>query len=440
MRSTKSFILAGLVLATLFRGGNLFAAEVQGLRVWAGPERTRAVLDVDRPVQYRIFALSNPDRIVVDLKRTGLSEPISATAAGVLKGVRSGVRNGTDLRVVFDLSVKVRPRSFLLEPAGTYGHRLVIDFYPEVADEVAEPVKRAAEFTRARRDVVIAIDPGHGGEDPGATGNSGSREKDVVLAVARRLAAQIDAEPGMQAVLIRDGDYFVSLSRRYAMAREHKADLFISLHADAFYDKRVNGASVYVLSARGASSEAARWLAEQENESDLIGGVSLDDKDQVLAAVLLDLSQSATQDASTLAATYVLKSIKTVGKTHKPQVQKAAFVVLRSPDVPSVLVEMAYISNPAEETRLKDSSHQKRMATAMFQGIRNYFADAPPPGSWLAANGTTRTHYVKNGDTLSEIAQHYDVSMASIKAANSMNGDVLRSGTTLHIPAALAGT
>jgi N-acetylmuramoyl-L-alanine amidase len=432
-------LITSLILSLLW-GGAVFAAEVKGLRVWAGPERTRAVLDVDRPVQYRIFALSNPERIVVDLKRTELREPITATSGGVLKGVRSGVRDGTDLRVVFDLSGKVRPRSFLLEPAGTYGHRLVIDFYPEATAEAAEPVKRAEDFTRTRRDVVVAIDPGHGGEDPGATGNSGSREKNVVLAIARRLAAQIDAEPGMKAVLIRDGDYFVGLSRRYAMAREHKADLFISLHADAFYDKRVSGASVYVLSAKGASSEAARWLAEQENESDLIGGVSLDDKDQVLAAVLLDLSQSATQDASTLAATYVLKSIKSVGKTHKPQVQKAAFVVLKSPDVPSVLVEMAYISNPAEETRLKDSSHQKRMATAMFQGIRNYFADAPPPGSWLAANGTERTHFVTSGDTLSEIAQRYEVSMASIKAANDMNGDSLRTGTTLRIPTGLAGT
>jgi N-acetylmuramoyl-L-alanine amidase len=293
-----------------------------------------------------------------------------------------------------DLSEPATPRSFFVEPAGALGHRLVIDLTPGKSGSPAAltPVKSAA--AGQGRDIVVAIDAGHGGTDPGAMGRSGTREKDVTLAIARRLKERIDNEPGMRAILTREGDYFLPHRERIKRARDRQADMFISVHADAFHDRTVAGSSVYVLSARGASDEASRWLAERENAADLIGGVTLEDKDDVLASVLLDLSQGASMSASMEAADNVLHELYNVGNVKRKTVQQARFLVLKSPDIPSMLVETAFISNPSEESRLKNPRHQQRLAEAIHAGVRSYFYRNPPPGTRVSqlraeANGQT---------------------------------------------------
>ncbi len=409
------------------------AGEVGGLRIWDGPEYTRVVLDLSAPLEHRLFSLHQPERVVLDLPRTRLrADPAKVPARGRVKGLRSGIHQGRDLRLVIDLTQPSRVKSFLLPPAEGHGHRLVIDLYPPRSEAAPPPPTVMVED----RDVIIAIDAGHGGEDPGAIGPSGTREKDVTLAIARILARAIDAEPGMKAVLIRDGDYYLPLRLRYMRAREARADLFLSFHADAFHDPRASGSSVYVLSPRGASSEAARWLAERENRSDLVGGVSLADKDDLLAAVLLDLSQGATLEASHRAARHVLEALSAIGRVHKREVERAGFMVLRSPDVPSVLIETAFISNPAEERRLRDEAHQRRIANAVLEGIRRYFAETPPPNTLLARQQAERPlrHVVQPGETLSAIARRHRVSVAALRAANGLRGDRLRAGEILTIP------
>ncbi len=421
--------------------GVLQAAEIQALRVWAGPDHTRVVFDVSGPLDYKIFSLENPHRLVLDISGSRLAEGfVTPEGSGVLGGVRTGKQGERDVRVVFDLSEGVRPKSFLLPPADKLGHRLVVDLHPNMAR--ATPVVRTVQeaVPATERKVVIAIDAGHGGEDPGARGASGKTwEKHITLAVARELKRQIDAEPGMEAVLIRDGDYFIPLQKRYQKAREARADLFVSLHADAFHKSTASGSSVFVLSTRGASNEAARWLAASENKSDLVGGVSLEDKDNTLAAVLLDLSQSATMKASDDVANHVLDAMKRLGKTHKPHVERANFVVLRSPDVPSMLVETAFISNPAEEKKLNDPAHRSKLASALVEGMRDYFSVQPPPGTWLAANAKPRQrhHVVSRGETLSLIAQRHGITLASLRSANAIKGDVVKVGDRLTIPLAV---
>ena len=436
--SSISTILAILALA-LSVPGALRAAEVQALRVWAGPDHTRAVFDVSGPLDYKVFTLESPHRLVLDIGNASIGRVFAApTASGVLGGVRTGKLGEGGVRVVFDLSERVRPKSFLLPPADALGHRLVIDLYPDTGSAATvRTVKEALPSTD--RKVVVAIDAGHGGEDPGARGASGTWERVITLAVARELKRQIDAEPGMEAVLIRDGDYFLALQQRYQKAREARADLFISVHADAFHKAAASGSSVFVLSTRGASNEAARWLAASENKSDLVGGVSLDDKDNTLAAVLLDLSQSATMQASDDVANYVLDAMKRLGKTHKPHVERANFVVLRSPDVPSMLVETAFISNPGEEKKLNDPAHRTRLAAAIVEGVRDYFSVQPPPGTWLASNAAPRArqHVVSRGETLSLIAQRHGITLASLRSANTIKGDVVRVGDRLTIPLAM---
>jgi N-acetylmuramoyl-L-alanine amidase len=311
---------------------------------------------------------------------------------------------------------------------------------PEVRTNTRAPAKTMQDVVGpGQRKLVVAIDAGHGGKDPGAHGPTGVREKNVTMDVARELARQINAEPGMRAVLIRDGDSFVPLQQRYMRARSAQADLFISIHADASPNHTASGASVFVLSTRGASSQAARWLADQENAADLVGGVSLDEKDHNLAAVLLDLSQSATMRASDDVAGQVLGALKNVGKAHKPQVERANFVVLRSPDVPSMLVETGFITNPDEERRLNDAGYRNRLAGAITEGVRRYFSDQPPPGSYFASlpedqRPTSRLHVVARGETLSLIAARHGVGVASIREANRRNGDTVRVGEALMIP------
>lgn len=413
------------------------AAEVRHVRLWASPEYTRAVIDVSKDVEYKVFMLEEPHRLVVDLKSSTLKGRLPAEGRGLVQNVRSGQPEPGALRLVFDLKEAVRPRSFLLEPADRFRHRLVLDLYAKREAEEAVKTARATpgeEGAEGERKVVVAIDAGHGGEDPGAIGPGGTYEKHITLKVARELEKQINAEPGMRAVLIRDDDYFIPLRQRFEKAREQKADLFVSIHADAFVNPNVRGSSVFVLSPRGASNEAARYLAERENRADLVGGVSLDDKDATLAAVLLDLSQGATLEASSQVAEHVLKSLSAMGKTHKRYVERANFAVLRSPDVPSLLVETAFISNPEEERRLNDPAHRKRLAQAIRNGVRDYFHSAPPPGTWIAANMKSRSHVVARGETLSEIATRHGVSVSQIRAANRLDSDMVKVGEVLAIP------
>lgn len=434
----RALLLPALLLAATACAAPL--AEIQALRVWAGPDHTRVVFDVSGPLDYKVFSLDNPHRLVLDINSAALAKAFTAPeASGVLQGVRTGKQGEQGVRVVFDLTEAARPQSFLLQPADKFGHRLVVDLYRQqgAAAPIVRTVQEAVPSTQ--RKVTVAIDAGHGGEDPGARGASGGWEKEITLAVARELKRQIDAEPGMQAVLIRDGDYFIPLQQRYQKAREASADLFISVHADAFHKSTASGSSVFVLSTRGASNEAARWLAASENQSDLVGGVSLEDKDNTLAAVLLDLSQSATMKASDDVASHVLDAMKRLGKAHKPYVERANFVVLRSPDVPSMLVETAFISNPTEEKKLKDPGHRTRLAAAIVEGVRDYFSVQPPPGTWLAANATPRArqHVVGRGETLSVIALRHGVTLSSLRSANQLKGDMVKAGERLTIPLAM---
>lgn len=427
----------GLIVLLLAAGSAAAApATLKDIRVWASPDSTRVVLDLSAAASYTVFTLSGPERIVIDLEQADadLSALRVPDGAGVVKAVRLGKRGNRGLRIVLDMNAQVQPKSFLTPPNETYGHRLVVDLG---VDQAPKPVKVAGGD--GQRDLVIAIDAGHGGEDPGAIGKAGTREKTVVLAVARKLAEQINAEPGMRAVLTRTGDYFVPFRERIRRARVQQADLFVSIHADAFINREVRGSSVYVLSTRRASSEAARWLAERENAADLIGGVSLDDKSDVLASVLLDLSQNASISASRDAAAQVLSELDHVGRLKKSEVQHASLIVLTSPDVPSMLVETAFISNPEEERRLRDPAHQARLAGAIHAGVRRYFYDNPPPGSRVAIlaareRGQALRHVVSPGETLGDVAGRYAVSIDDLRQKNRIDGETVASGTILEIP------
>jgi len=389
-------ILGVSLLATLLPQ-HAHAVDVRGIRLWAGPDNTRVVLDLSTGAKHSLKVLKNPDRVVLEVAGARLANGARAAPAGTgaVKKLRLAQQPAGGVRIVLDLARPIQAKSFLAAPNHRYGYRLVIDLGVGPGDasggvtpahgaaSVATPVK-AEHAPRDARDLVIAIDAGHGGEDPGAIGKNGTREKDVVLAIARELALKINAEPGMRAVFTRSGDYFVPLRDRMRRARAQQADLFVSIHADSIRDRRIDGSSVYILSQRGATDEASRWLAERENASDLIGGVSLDDKDDVLASVLLDLSQSASLSASQTAAERVLRQLNRVGEVRKPLVQQARFMVLKSPDVASMLIETAYISNPQEELRLRAQSHQAKLAAAIDQGVHDYFYANPPAGTRVA--------------------------------------------------------
>ncbi len=414
----------------------VLAADIDGFRVWTDPEKTRAVLDLDERSSYQLFTLDDPPRVVIDLEKSRLDDSLTFVEehAGVIRGVRHGKPDKNTLRIVLDLESKSGVRSFLLDPTGDYNYRLVVDLFPENRKVSKTTLKQVTESQKPNRDVVVAIDAGHGGEDPGAMGKRRTREKDVVLAIARALKKSIDAKPGMTAVLTRDGDYYIPLRERFEKARSYRADLFVSVHADAFKNRKVSGSSVFVLSRKGASSEFARRLAASENSSDLVGGVTLKDKDDMLASVLLDLSQSATMEASNAVADSVFGSMRVMGNTHKDHVEHANFMVLKSPDVPSILVETAFISNPSEEKRLKNPAWQRRTAEAITDGIQNYFYMSPPPGTWIAANRQPVRYRVVRGDTLGEIASRYRVSLYSLRRVNGLKTDTIRVGAELLIP------
>lgn len=472
--------LAMLVVLAMSYAAPAQAADVENIRLWEAPDHVRVVFDLSGKVESSIFMLNDPRRLVVDLKDTKLAfDPDEIELGdGAVSELRTGIRDGNDLRVVFDLNRKVVPHHFMLPPAGQYGHRLVIDLdYPgesalkKPIDPIAAMIReqemsaeRALAKAKAegkdpakvlarqdskakphpKRDIVIAVDAGHGGEDPGAVGPHGTYEKDVVLAIARKLNAKLNDTPGFKAFLTRDGDYYVGLRQRTVLARKQKADFFVSIHADAVKSRGPSGSSVYALSQNGATSETARWLAKTENRSDLIGGVNgrldLSDKDEVLRGVLLDLTMTATMNDSLSTGGQVLDQLAQVNELHKSQVEQAGFVVLKSPDIPSLLVETGFISNPAEERRLQSSMFQAKIADAIGDGIIAHFRQQPPPSSLLAwqqdqERGEGPSEYrVRKGDTLSEVASRYDVTMLALKQANDLSGDILRVGQVLKIP------
>ena len=405
--------LLGLLAVPAWAG----AAELRGVQISMRPDATRVEVTLSAETRFKFFTLDNPARAVLDLRDTPWSKRLKQPGAeGLVRAIRMGPQPHGALRVVIDLGPGTRSRLLDMARGSTQSRRFVIDLSnasvatadddskperdsltrqsvanqpapaaPAVPAMPAAPAVRAAHAPRdATRDLVIAIDAGHGGTDPGASGRRGTQEKDVVLGIAKALAERINREPGMHAVLTRDGDYFITLRQRIQRARAAKADMFVSVHADSIRDRDVAGSSVYVLSEKGSSDEQARWLAERENAADLKGGVSLDDKDNTLASVLLDLSNTANMSASMLAAERVLQALRRVGEVRKPRVQQAGFVVLKSPDIPSMLVETAYISNPADENHLRSAEHRTRVAEAIFSGVERYFAQNPPDGSRFA--------------------------------------------------------
>lgn len=437
-------LLAVLLLAT-----PAMAADIKNVRIWLAPDHTRLVFDLSGPVKHNIFSLENPDRLVVDMDDSRLQANLDRL--GIQDSPISNIRqsrqaDGTQ-RIVLDLNSKIEPRSFTLVPNAQYGHRLVLDLQKTEPDTPAPVIiKEPAQVPGTPlvlRDIVVAIDAGHGGEDPGALGPGGLREKDVVIAIAKEVYRRLESTPGYKPVMVRKSDYYVSLRGRTKLAREHNADLFVSIHADAFKDSRANGASVWVISDRGATGEVGRWLAQKENSADAIGGVvSLDDKDEVLAGVLLDMSMTFSMEGSRQVADRVHKNIGKFARMHKPFVEQAGFVVLKSPGIPSILVETGFISNPDEARKLKSRKYQSQMAEAIAEGVKDYFWHRPPAMTHLAhrKNGgqlvalSDRTHKVSRGDTLSVIAARNGVSLSALRAANGLSNDKIRIGQVLKIP------
>lgn len=409
------------------------AVVVKNIRMWPAPDNTRLVFDLSGPVEHTLFKLHQPERLVIDLNNSRLQTSLAHLDYNKshIKAIRHARRNGDITRVVLDLKNDVQPKSFILKPQREYGHRLVVDLYDKGGSKPKSTIKRVQPSNRPRN-LLIAIDAGHGGDDPGAIGRRGTREKDVVYGIAKKLERLIAKERGMKPVMIRKGDYFVQLKRRVEIARQQNADLFISIHADAFRKPQARGSSVYILSDGNASSDAAQFLAESENNSDMIGGVSLDDKDDLTKMVLFDMAQNATIEDSHNLARNVLSGLRGVTRLHKNRVEQAGFRVLKAPEIPSILVETAFISNPSEERKLRSASHQTKLAKAILKGVQRYFRKHAPKGTLLAQ--VNRKHRISTGETLSGIADRYRVSVAMLKKMNGLRNDMLRIGQELQIP------
>ena len=408
-------LLAPVML--LWLGSAVAGVSISSTRIWPAQDYTRLTLESKQAIRHNMFTIGNPDRLVVDLEDVDISETLNQLTGKIaaddpyIKSLRIGRFKPGIVRLVFDLKAEIKPQLFDLKPVGEYEYRLVLDVYPAhpldpmmallesaaSAPQAAEPVAGETHIDTVQfapvaaatkpapngipemraRTLIIAIDAGHGGEDPGAHGRRGTHEKDVTLSIARKVKALVDETPNMRGVLIRDGDYFIPLVGRVSKARKANADLFVSIHADAFIKPNARGSSVFALSEHGATSTAARWLAKKENEADLIGGVNLDIKDPYLARTLLDLSQTATINDSMKLAKYVLGELSNINDLHRGHVEQAGFAVLKSPDIPSILVETAFISNPDEESRLNDSAYQDKLARAVLGGIKRYFSQNP---------------------------------------------------------------
>ncbi|ARN74358.1 N-acetylmuramoyl-L-alanine amidase [Oceanicoccus sagamiensis] len=429
-------LLLLVLVSQVFLSSSVFAATVKDVRVWRAPDHTRVVLDLSSPTSHKIMQLANPDRIVIDINNASLKADLNSLELpdSPVSRVRSAVKGKHDLRVVLDVNSKVKPRSFLLKANKQLGDRLVVDLYDK--KKTSQVVKHIDD--NKKRDIVIAIDAGHGGEDPGASGPNRLREKHVVLAIAKELNYLLKKEKGYKPVMIRTGDYYVGLKTRRGLARKAQADLMVSIHADAFSDPRAHGTSVYALSRRGATSAMAQALADDANNSDLVGGVSLSDKDDVLAGVLADLSMGASLDISTQLGKGVIGEMGKISRLHSRKVELANFSVLRSADVPSILVETGFISNPGEEKKLKTKAYQRKMSRAIYNGIVKHFSNSPPQDTYLAwkkrQRDKTINYVVTRGDTLSGIAKRYQVSVNSIRRENDLASSVIKVGQRIVIP------
>jgi len=436
------------------------AADIESLNIWRSPDYTRVVIDVSNRPEYSVFVLEDPHRVVIDIRDSRMKAALQGLAieGSPVMAARSGLRNQTDTRIVLDLSGPVNPSSYSLPPNAEHGERLVVDLYdagtqaPALAPAMVEPAEEtratAVEATVAasssRRNIVVAIDAGHGGSDPGAIAHDGHmQEKDIALAISRAVAERIRAMPGFEPVMIRDGDYYVQLQQRPQLARQNRADIFLSIHADSHTTSRAEGMTIYALSQRTAEDENIRRVTEKENSSDLLGGISGDTSlrnfDDDLALTLLDLSMAWSIEQSMAAGSYILNATGNVARLRRDVPQQGNFWVLRSPDIPSLLIETGYLSNPAEARKLASPDYQRRLADSIVQGVMNYFYERPPEGTliaWQKANnqGPDRQYIVARGDSLSLIAQRHNVSLSHLRSANSLRTDTIHVGQALRIP------
>ena len=432
-------------LACLMPLSLLAAQDIDSVRLHRAPDHTRIVFDLKAPLEHKLDKLGNPDRIVVDLSDADLAFDVTQLdySNSPITNIRVGKHDGNRTRVVFDLKESVRPRTNLLKPIDPFGWRLVLDLY----DADPQPVKSVAKKSKPEaggvRPMIVAIDAGHGGEDPGARGPSGVYEKHVVLSIARKVYALMEKEPGIKPVLIRDGDYYVPLAERRRIASEkHNADVFISIHADAFTDHKAHGASVFALSNRGATSAKAGYLAKIANESDRVAGVYEEEKDNAgLLSVLADMTMNGSMAHSVFLGRQILEEMGQVTKLHgnRTTVEQAAFAVLKEPSMVSVLVETGFISNRAEEKNLNSKTHQEKLAKSILAGVKRYFETHPAPDSWFAARrgsnaSQVASHRIEPGDTLSSIARRYSVSEHDLRNRNNLSSDVIRVGQVLEIP------
>jgi N-acetylmuramoyl-L-alanine amidase len=412
---------------------------IEGLRIWPSPDTTRLVFDLSDTPEYTYFTLKNPQRLVIDIENTPDNFDFSTIVneGKLVKKVRySTAKNSQSVRVVVELNKKLEKNIFALPPTAPYGNRLVIDLND--SDSSAPQIVLNSKST-TDRDIVIVIDAGHGGEDPGSVGPSGSYEKNITLGIAKRLESLINKEKGMRAVMTRTGDYYISPNKRPQLARKHKADMFVSIHADAFTTPHPRGASVWVLSMKRANTELGRWMERTERHSELLGGAAeiIQDtaNERYLAQALLDMSMDHSLTTSYNVSRDMIKHLSKVTKLHKKTPQAASLAVLTSPDIPSILVETGFISNPQEEKNLNWSQYRQRLAQSVFNGLRQHFTSSPPDGSlWAKWKQEKRTHRVRSGESLSLLAQRYNVQISTLKKANNLNTDVVRIGQVLMIP------
>ena len=443
-----------LAVATLLVSSAVSAASVEEVRVWRAPDHTRLVFDLSDEVEYKLFTLSNPARVVIDIESSSLDGDLSRLDfdESPISGMRSAIRDGHTLRMVIDLGAEVEPRSFTLAPNSEQGDRLVVDLYDQSpasnASQNASTVSSnsiSAPRSDGRRNIIVAISAGHGGEDPGGIGYDGKlKEKNITLKIARALFDQLERMPGYTPIMVRDGDYYVELQRRSEIAREERADLFVAVHTDWYRTSRANGLTIYALSGDRADRENSRRVAQKENNADLLGGVGgdldLSSWDDDVALTLVSLQMAWSMEQSLIAGTRILESLDGVTRLRRDKVQQASLEVLKSPDIPSMLIETGYLTNPDEARRLNTSAFQQKLARGIAQGVMSYFYDAPPEGTlvaWQKSNGIVPSpgvYTVKRGDSLSVIAQRYKVTLAELKSANSISSNTIHVGQELAIP------
>lgn len=436
--TVKTFVLFSLLFVhTAF-------ADIEDIRLWDQPGlKTTVVLDLTRAHEHQAFYLNSPERVVLDIPAAQMTKSVADVDLmnSPVRSIRSARRNTNDVRVVLELKQDVDYKTYSLPPNEVYGHRLVIELMPKPKTSkttlsTSSEVKKAEDYTSKTRDIIIAIDAGHGGEDPGAIGPRGIREKDIVLAIAKELEKILKAAPGYSPLMIRTGDYYLNLRERASRAENAKAELFISIHADAFKHPSASGGSVYMLSEHGASSTTAKWLADKENRSDTIGGVDLGNITDDVKQVILDLSMTHKQRESLPLGLEVLRSMGKITKLHKHNVEEAGFAVLKGASAGALLVETGFISNPQEAKQLANPAFQRKMAQAIFDGINTYYSAHPPDGSLLAKNKKNKpiVYFVKPGDTLSKIARQYQVGLQEVRQLNNLNSDILNVDQQLLIP------